>query len=134
MTGVEINPAVLEINRYLNHYYQTDIDYIKSDVVSWVRKNKNKRFDVVVCLSIIHNIMQAGYKKVALEILYILSTMGRSMIFDIGEECELGDQVSKLNMNLSKQNLHAFIQENTTYNVITLLGKKTDIAIEIYIY
>ena len=125
MTGLDFNADVIRRVSYLNKYFGTDINYERADVINWVEKNKNKKFDVIVCLSIIHNIIQSGKKQKALHVLKTLSKMGKCMIFDIGEEREKGDQVSKLKMDLKKEKLQNFIETNTVYKNIVLLGKET---------
>lgn len=125
MDAIELDKNVAYCAEYLNTFFNTNVKYHRQDVSTWVSSNGHKSYDIIVCLSIIHNIMQAGHTKLALHILKKLSTMGRYMIFDIGEEGEKGDKVTSLHMRLSKKNLHAFITTHTVYKNVVLLGTET---------
>lgn len=124
VVGIEGFKTFYETAKMLNHLENTDVRYDRSGVVEWLHKDKSQ-FDLIVCLSIIHNIAQQGHPEQAKWALQELSQRSPRMIFDIGEEGEKGDQVSKLGLGLTKSNLPEFIRQNSMYTTIQKIGTET---------
>ena len=124
VVGIEGFKTFYETAKMLNNLEQTDVRYDCSSVVEWLHKDKST-FDLIICLSIIHNIAQQGHPQQAKWALKELSQRSPQMIFDIGEEGEKGDQVTKLGLGLSKANLPEFIKQNSTYTTIQKIGTET---------
>lgn len=131
--GIEKHPLFYKAAKQLNIMEGTEVRYHKSDLVKWLRDNRSAEFDLVTCLSVIHNVAQAGRKTEALWALYELSTRAPRMLFDIGEERE-GAAVTQLGWNLTKDNLPHFLKNNTCYTKFELLGtQKTYCKRDLYL-
>ena len=124
MSGIEHHSQTNYIASYLNKYYNTNITYYEDDIIRWINKNKTKKYDLIVCLSIIHNIMWTD-PQLGINILYQFSKMGKYMIFDIGQNNE-GSKVQSIGLELTVNNLENFIKTNTVYKNVKFIGKDTE--------
>ncbi|PIZ51287.1 hypothetical protein COY27_04140 [Candidatus Woesearchaeota archaeon CG_4_10_14_0_2_um_filter_33_13] len=122
--GVEMHKPYAEIAGILNKVIGTDCRYHNEELTAWLKDNNAEKFDGIVCLSIIHNIAQAGFPEATKQAFAQLSKMAPIMYFDIGQANE-GGQVTGSGLDLREENLERFIRTNTQYRTVTSLGEDT---------
>lgn len=122
--GIEMHKPYVEIAQLLNQVQGTDVAYHNEELLSWLKTNQGRKFDGIVCLSILHNIAQAGNPEGAKRALMALSQMSPVMYFDIGQ-AEEGKKVTSTGLDLSEGNLEAFVKRNSLYTSAQIIGRDT---------
>jgi hypothetical protein len=131
--AVEYYKRFFNACRKLNEVKGTDVNFYRQDARDFLKGKGQKRlYDMIVCLSVIHNIAQAGDPKGAVETLQLLSEKAPTMFFDIGHENEGTSLEGKgLPAGLISEDpaeVEKYIRENTAYKKAEVLGREQEYA------
>ncbi len=115
----------------LNEVKGTAVKYYRKDIRDWLKsKGAKKEYDIIVCLSVIHNIAQAGDSAAAVKVLQQLSEKSPVLYFDIGHVNE-GKSLTKTSLpkrliSEDPAEVAKYIKENTCYKNVALIGETSE--------
>lgn len=116
--GVEADPIALSVGQLM--YGLKEKQLHRSDAVTFL--HSNRQFDVVSCFSLVHHFLLKRRGVTAEELLYLLDTTARRVLFfDMGEEHEY-DKLRGWNPDF----IQRWLEDNTTFSRVVRLGKDQD--------
>ena len=129
--GVEEYRSFFNACQKLNDVKGTGVEYHQKDIRKWLQSTgKDKLFDIILCLSVIHNIAQSGDPEGAVRALQTLSEKAPTMYFDIGQE-EEGISIKRAGLpedlvSGDPEKAARFIKQNTAYTTANVIGQQKE--------